>query len=226
MNSLEAKSNPIGALPPAMTHKDPAARVAALESLLIAKGYLDPQAVDAIIDLYQNEIGPRYGAKVVARAWTDPAFKTWLLKDATAALASMGYTGRQGEHVVALESTPQTHHMVVCTLCSCYPWSVLGLPPVWYKSPAYRAKAVIDPQGVLTDFGTQLPAGQAIQVWDSTAEVRYLVIPQQPFESQGLPADQLEAWVTRDSMIGVGIAKRPASPMQASEAQHTPPGAA
>jgi nitrile hydratase subunit alpha len=195
--------------------RDPAARVAALEAVLIAKGYIDPQAVDAIIDTYQNQVGPRYGAKVVARAWTDPDFKAWLLQDGTAAIGSLGYTGRQGEHMTVLENTPEIHNMVVCTLCSCYPWAVLGLPPVWYKSPAYRAKAVIDPRGVLQDFGQHLPAGVAIKVWDSTAEMRYLVLPEQPPISLGLSAEALEAWVPRDAMIGTGFAHAP-EPIPAS----------
>jgi nitrile hydratase subunit alpha len=189
--------------------RDPAARVAALESVLIAKGYVDPAAVDAIIDTYQNKVGPRYGAKVIARAWQEPAFKAWLLSDATAAIASMGYTGRQGEHMTVLENTPDIHNMVVCTLCSCYPWAVLGLPPVWYKSPAYRSKAVIDPLGVLKDFGQELPSGVRIKVWDSTAEMRYLVLPMQPEASKSLQGEALEAWVSRDSMIGTGFAEAP-----------------
>jgi nitrile hydratase subunit alpha len=189
--------------------RDPAARVAALESVLIAKGYVDPQAVDAIIDTYQNKVGPRYGAKVIARAWTDPQFKAWLLSDATAAISSMGYTGRQGEHMTVLENTPDTHHMVVCTLCSCYPWAVLGLPPVWYKSPAYRSKAVIDPLGVLKDFGRELPSNVRIKVWDSTAEMRYLVLPMRPEASKDLSGVALEAWVNRDAMIGTGFAEAP-----------------
>jgi nitrile hydratase subunit alpha len=189
--------------------RDPAARVAALESVLIAKGYVDPAAVDAIIDTYQNKVGPRYGAKVIARAWQEPAFKAWLLSDATAAITSMGYTGRQGEHMTVLENTPEIHNMVVCTLCSCYPWAVLGLPPVWYKSPAYRSKAVIDPLGVLKDFGQELPSEVRIKVWDSTAEMRYLVLPMQPEASKGLQGEALEAWVSRDSMIGTGFAEAP-----------------
>jgi nitrile hydratase subunit alpha len=189
--------------------RDPAARVAALESVLIAKGYVDPRAVDAIIDTYQNKVGPRYGAKVIARAWLEPEFKAWLLRDATAAISAMGYTGRQGEHMTVLENTPEVHNMVVCTLCSCYPWAVLGLPPVWYKSPAYRSKAVIDPLGVLRDFGRDLPANVRIKVWDSTAEMRYLVLPMQPEASQGLGGAALEAWVGRDAMIGTGFAEDP-----------------
>jgi nitrile hydratase len=180
-------------------------RVRALESVLADKGYVDPAALDALIDTYQTKIGPRNGARVVARAWSDPAYKAWLLRDATAAIASLGYQGRQGEHMVALENTPQQHHMVVCTLCSCYPWPVLGLPPVWYKSAPYRSRAVRDPRGVLAEFGVALPATTAIRVWDSTAEVRYLVLPLRPAGSDGLDEDELAALVTRDSMIGTGL---------------------
>jgi nitrile hydratase len=180
-------------------------RVRALETVLADKGYVDPAALDALIDTYQTKIGPRNGARVVARAWSDPAYKAWLLRDATAAIASLGYQGRQGEHMVALENTPQQHHMVVCTLCSCYPWPVLGLPPVWYKSAPYRSRAVRDPRGVLAEFGVALPATTAIRVWDSTAEVRYLVLPLRPAGSDGLDEDELAALVTRDSMIGTGL---------------------
>ncbi len=184
-------------------------RVRALETVLAAKGIVDPAALDALIDSYQTRIGPRNGARVVARAWTDPAFRDWLLRDATAAIASLGYSGRQGEHMVAVENTPAQHHMVVCTLCSCYPWPVLGLPPTWYKSAPYRSRAVKDPRGVLADFGVTLPEGTAIRVWDSTAELRYLVIPQRPPGSEGLSEDELAALVTRDSMIGTGLARTP-----------------
>ena len=163
-----------------------------------------------MIDTYQTKIGPRNGARVVARAWVDPAFADWLRRDATAAIASLGYSGRQGEHMVALENTPDEHHMVVCTLCSCYPWPVLGLPPTWYKSAPYRARAVKDPRGVLADFGVTLPEGTAIRVWDSTAEVRYLVIPIRPAGSEGLSEDELAALVTRDAMIGTGVVPSPA----------------
>lgn len=184
-------------------------RVRALETVLSRKGYIDPAALDVLIDTYQTRIGPRNGARVVARAWTDPQFKAWLLRDATAAIASLGYTGRQGEHMVALECTAGQHHMVVCTLCSCYPWPVLGLPPTWYKSAPYRARAVRDPRGVLRDFGVELPESTAIRVWDSTAEVRYLVIPRRPEGTDGLDEEALAALVTRDSMIGTGLARSP-----------------
>ncbi|MDB5956890.1 nitrile hydratase subunit alpha [Ramlibacter sp.] len=185
-------------------------RVRALQSILTQKGYIDPAALDEIVDTYQTRIGPRNGARVVAKAWSDPAFREWLERDASAAIASLGYTGRQGEHMVALFSTPQVHHLVVCTLCSCYPWPVLGLPPAWYKSAAYRARAVRDPRGVLADFGVSLPPGQEIRVWDSTAEVRYLVIPQRPAGSEVLAEDQLADLVTRDAMIGTGLPRAPA----------------
>jgi nitrile hydratase len=184
-------------------------RVRALQSVLTQKGYIDPAALDEIVDTYQTRIGPRNGARVVARAWSDAAFRDWLRRDASAAIASLGYTGRQGEHMVAVENTPQLHNMVVCTLCSCYPWPVLGLPPVWYKSAPYRSRAVRDPRGVLADFGVALPPGKEIRVWDSTAEVRYLVIPERPAGSEGLDEEQLAALVTRDSMIGTGLPKTP-----------------
>lgn len=182
-------------------------RVRALETVLTEKGYIDPAALDVLIDTYQTKIGPRNGARVVAKAWTDPAFAAWLQRDATAAIASLGYTGRQGEHLVAVFNTPTEHHLVVCTLCSCYPWPVLGLPPTWYKSAPYRSRAVKDPRGVLADFGVHLPEGTAIRVWDSTAEVRYLVIPQRPAGAEGLSEAGLAALVTRDSMIGTGLPK-------------------
>lgn len=182
-------------------------RVRALESVLTQKGYIDPAALDALIDTYQTRIGPRNGARVVARAWVDPAFREWLLADATAAIASMGYTGRQGEHMVAVENTEALHHMVVCTLCSCYPWPVLGLPPTWYKSAPYRSRVVKDPRGVLADFGVTLPEATRIRVWDSTAEVRYLVIPQRPAGTEGLGEEELAALVSRDSMIGTRLAE-------------------
>ena len=181
-------------------------RVRALETVLTQKGYIDPAALDALIDTYQTRVGPRNGARVVARAWVDPAYREWLLRDATAAIASLGYGGRQGEHMVALENTPLQHNLVVCTLCSCYPWPVLGLPPTWYKSAPYRSRAVKDPRGVLADFGVTLPEATAIRVWDSTAEVRYLVIPQRPPGSEGSSEEALAALVTRDSMIGTGLA--------------------
>lgn len=182
---------------------DPALRVQALESLLVEKGLIDPAALDAIIDAYEHRIGPRNGARVVARAWADPAYKARLLQDATAAIGEFGFIGRQGEHMVAVENTPAVHNVVVCTLCSCYPWPVLGLPPVWYKSDAYRSRAVIDPRGVLREFGLELGADVEVRVWDSTAEIRYLVLPERPAGSEGLSEDALAALVTRDSMIGV-----------------------
>ena len=186
-------------------------RVRALETVLAQKGYVDPAALDEIIDAYQTRIGPRNGARVVARAWVDAAYRDWLLRDATAAIASLGYAGRQGEHMRVVENTLERHNMVVCTLCSCYPWPVLGLPPVWYKSAPYRARAVRDPRGVLADFGLALPAATEIRVWDSTAELRYLVLPQRPPGSERLSEDKLAALVTRDSMIGTGLPKLPAS---------------
>ena len=185
-------------------------RVRALESILVEKGYVDPAAVDAIVETYETRVGPRNGAQVVAKAWTDPAFRDWLRRDATAAIASLGFTGRQGEHMVAVENTPDEHNMVVCTLCSCYPWPVLGLPPAWYKSAPYRSRAVIDPRGVLAEFGVTLPETTRIRVWDSTAEVRYLVIPMRPEGTEGMSEDELAELVTRDSMIGTGLARQPA----------------
>ena len=184
-------------------------RVRALETVLAAKGYVDPAALDALIESYQTRIGPRNGARVVAKAWADPAFRDWLLANATAAIASLGYSGRQGEHMHAVENTAATHNLVVCTLCSCYPWPVLGLPPTWYKSAPYRSRAVRDPRGVLADFGVVLAAATEIRVWDSTAELRYLVIPQRPAGSEHLSEEQLAALVTRDSMIGTGLAREP-----------------
>jgi len=180
-------------------------RVRALETLLTEKGYIDPAALDVLIDAYQTKIGPRNGARVVARAWCDAEFRRWLLADATAAIASLGLTGRQGEHMVAVENTPQVHNLVVCTLCSCYPWAVLGLPPTWYKSAPYRARAVKDPRGVLKEFGVELPETTQIRIWDSTAEIRYLVLPQRPAGSEDLSEQQLANLVTRDSMIGTGL---------------------
>jgi len=184
-------------------------RVRALESVLTEKGYIEPAALDALIDTYQTRIGPRNGARVVAKAWVDPAFRDWLLADATAAIASLGYTGRQGEHMVAVANSDDQHHMVVCTLCSCYPWPVLGLPPTWYKSAPYRSRAVRDPRGVLADFGTVLPETTRIRIWDSTAEVRYLVIPQRPAGTEQLGEEELAALVSRDSMIGTRLADAP-----------------
>ncbi|WP_322517140.1 nitrile hydratase subunit alpha [Rhodopseudomonas palustris] len=185
-------------------------RVRALETILTEKGYVEPAALDILIETYETRVGPRNGARVVAKAWTDPAYRARLLKDATAAIAELGYTGRQGEHIVAVENTPATHNMIVCTLCSCYPWSVLGLPPVWYKSAPYRSRAVKEPRAVLADFGVTLPGDTAIRVWDSTAEIRYLVIPMRPDGTEGFSEDQLADLVTRDSMIGTGVAQPPA----------------
>ena len=185
-------------------------RVKSLESLLLEKGLVDPQALDVLIDTYETKVGPRNGARVVARAWADPEYREWLLADAGAAIATLGYRGRQGEDMRALENTEQVHNMVVCTLCSCYPWPVLGLPPVWYKSPPYRAKAVRDPRGVLADFGVDLPAETEVQVWDSTSELRYMVVPRRPSGTEGMREEELAALVTRDSMIGVGLARAPA----------------
>ena len=187
-----------------------ALRVKALESLLVEKGYVDPAALDVLIETYETKIGPRNGARVVAKAWADPVFAEWLKRDATAAIASLGYQGRQGEHMVALFNTNQTHNMVVCTLCSCYPWPVLGLPPVWYKSMPYRSRAVIEPREVLKEFGVTLPEETEVRVWDSTAEIRYLVIPERPAGTEGLSEEQLADLVTRDSMIGTGLARPPA----------------
>jgi nitrile hydratase len=184
-------------------------RVRALETVLAEKGYIDPAALDVLIDTYETRIGPRNGARVVARTWSDPAFREWLLRDATAAIASLGYAGRQGEHIVAVENTPSRHNLVVCTLCSCYPWPVLGLPPTWYKSAPYRSRVVRDPRGVLADFGVTLAEDTEIRVFDSTAELRYLVIPRRPVGTDGLDEDALAALVTRDSMIGTGLVLPP-----------------
>jgi nitrile hydratase len=186
-----------------------ALRVQALESLLVEKGLVDLPALDLLIDAYETKIGPRNGARVVARAWSDPAFKSWLLKDATAAIASLGFSGRQGEHMKVVENTPNVHNIVVCTLCSCYPWPVLGLPPVWYKSAPYRARAVADPRGVLQEFGTTLPDDVEVSVWDSTSELRYLVLPERPAGTDGWTEEQLAALVTRNAMVGVEKARSP-----------------
>ncbi len=180
-------------------------RTRALESILVEKGYVDPAALDALVDLYETKIGPRNGARVVAKAWTDPNYREWLDRDATEAISSVGYGGRQGEHMRVVANTPDTHNIVVCTLCSCYPWPVLGLPPVWYKAAPYRSKVVRDPRGVLADFGVELPAGTQVRVWDSTAEVRYLVLPMRPAGTEGWTEERLAALVTRDSMIGTGL---------------------
>lgn len=185
------------------------ARVRALESLLSEKGYIDSAAVDEIIETYQTKIGPRNGAHVVAKSWTDPEFRNWLERDATAAIHSLGYTSRQGEHMQALFNSDQVHHLVVCTLCSCYPWSVLGLPPTWYKSPPFRSRAVIDPRGVLQDFGTKIADDIAVQVHDSTAEMRYIVVPDRPLGTDGWSEEALSKLVTRNSMIGTGFALSP-----------------
>jgi len=189
---------------------DTALRVRALETLLTDKGYVDPAALDELIDTYQHKVGPRNGAAVVARAWTDPDYRQRLTSDATAAIAELDFVGRQGEHMIAVENTPDLHNIVVCTLCSCYPWPVLGLPPVWYKSPPYRSKVVIDPRGVLADFGLTVPETTEVRVWDSTAEVRYLVIPMRPQGTDGWSEQQLAKLVTRNSMIGTGLALEPA----------------
>jgi nitrile hydratase len=184
-------------------------RVRALETILVEKGYVDPAALDLLIETYETRVGPRNGARVVARAWVDSDYRARLLGDATRAVAELGYAGRQGEHLVAVENTPALHNMVVCTLCSCYPWPVLGLPPVWYKSAPYRAKAVKDPRGVLRDFGFDLPEATDIRVWDSTAEIRYMVLPMRPAETEGWSEARLAELVTRDSMIGTGLPKPP-----------------
>ena len=187
-----------------------ALRVKALESVLTAKGLVDPAALDAVVETYETRIGPHCGAQVVARAWADPAYKARLLSDANAAIAELGFGGRQGEHMAAVANTADLHNVVVCTLCSCYPWAVLGLPPVWYKSAPYRSRAVVDPRGVLAEFGLHLPPETKIRVWDSTAEIRYLVLPARPPRTHGWSESQLAALVTRDSMIGTGLAAEPA----------------
>lgn len=184
-------------------------RVRALETLLTEKGYVDPKALDLLIETYETKVGPRNGARVVARAWADPAYRARLLDNATAAIAELDYTGRQGEHMVVVENTPNAHNMVVCTLCSCYPWPVLGLPPVWYKSAPYRSRAVADPRGVLRDFGVELSRDTDIRIWDSTAEIRYLVLPMRPAGTEGWSEERLADLVTRDSMIGTGLPKHP-----------------
>ena len=186
---------------------DMEARVKALETVLTEKGLIDPAAIDAIVETYETKVGPRNGARVVAKAWSEPDFAEWLSRDATAAIASLGYSGRQGEHMRAVFNTPETHNLVVCTLCSCYPWAVLGLPPVWYKAPPYRSRAVIDPRGVLEEFGLTLPQTKKIRVLDSTAELRYIVIPERPEGTEGLDQEALADLVTRDSMIGTELAK-------------------
>jgi nitrile hydratase len=189
---------------------DPAIRVRALEAILSEKGLIDPRAVDALVDTYENKIGPRNGAQVVAKAWSDPAYKARLLADATAAIKELGFSGLQGEDMVVIENTATVHNLIVCTLCSCYPWPTLGLPPVWYKSAPYRSRAVSDPRGVLREFGTDLADSVEVRVWDTTAEVRYLVLPERPQGTDHLSEAQLAAIVTRDSMIGVRKVARPA----------------
>jgi nitrile hydratase len=196
--------------------------VRALRTVLEQKGYIDPAALDVLIDTYETKIGPRNGARVVAKAWFDDAFRKWLLADATAAIASLGFGGRQGELMVAVENTESIHNLVVCTLCSCYPWPVLGLPPTWYKSAPYRARAVKDPRGVLADFGVELPEATEVRVWDSTAEVRYLVVPQRPPGSENLSEARLAELVTRDSMIGTGLPKTPECPESSKTRETTP----
>ena len=187
-------------------------RVRALETVLAEKGYIDPAALDAIIEAYETKIGPHVGARIIAKAWLDPEFKKALLADATKAIGTLGHISRVGDHLVAIENTPKTHNMVVCTLCSCYPWEMLGLPPVWYKAAPYRSRAVKDPRGVLSDFNVTLPKDMEIRVWDSTAETRFIVVPMRPAGTEGWSEDQLTEIVTRDSMIGTGLpeAKRPA----------------
>jgi nitrile hydratase subunit alpha len=189
---------------------DPTLRVKALESLLVEKGLVDRAALDAVVDAYEHKIGPRNGARVVARAWVDPAYKQRLLTNATAAIAELGYSGPEGEQMLVVENTPKVHNLVVCTLCSCYPWPVLGLPPVWYKSAPYRSRAVIDPRGLLREFGLQLPDDIELRVWDSTADLRYLVLPEQPPGSEGLSEEALAEWVSRDSMVGTAKVVKPA----------------
>ena len=195
--------------PHALLPSDPALRVKALETILTDKGLIDPATLDAIIDTYENKIGPRNGARVVAKAWIDADFRASLIQDATAAVSDLGFYGRQGEHMVVVENTPDTHNMVVCTLCSCYPWPLLGIPPGWYKSDAYRARAVREPRKVLAEFGVTLPTDTSVRVWDSTAEVRYLVLPMRPGGTEGLSEDALTDLVTRNSMIGTELAKSP-----------------
>jgi len=186
-------------------------RVEALESLLVAKGLVSSDTLDAMVETYEHDLGPVNGAKVVARAWTDPAYKRRLLDDATAAIAELGFGGLQGEHMVVVENTPDTHNLVVCTLCSCYPWPVLGLPPTWFKDAAYRSRAVVDPRGVLCDFGVEVGAEVAVEVWDSSAEIRYMVLPERPAGTEGMSEDELAAIVTRDAMIGVAKVPPPSA---------------
>ena len=209
----KSENGPAGAEAPGHEHHhdhqvvpdDIALRVRALESILVDKQMVDPAALDEVVDAYENRIGPRNGAQVVARAWADPAYKARLLDDGTAAIAELGFGGIQGEHMVVVENTPQVHNLVVCTLCSCYPWPTLGLPPVWYKSDAYRSRAVIEPRAVLRDFGLELDDDVAVQVWDSTAEIRYLVLPRRPPGTEGMTEEELAGLVSRDAMIGVAV---------------------
>ncbi len=196
-----------GSLTHSLLPSDPALRVKAMETLLTQKGLVDPDALDALIDAYQNRIGPQIGAKIVARSWHDPDFRAELLRDATKVIGDMGFTGLQGEHIVAVENTDEVHNVVVCTLCSCYPWSILGIPPAWYKSEAYRSRVVIDPRGVLSEFGLDIHPDKQVRVWDSTAEIRYLVIPQRSENTEELSVEQLASLVTRDSMVGTGLPK-------------------
>ena len=195
--------------PHTLLPSDPALRVKALETILTQKGLIDPTALDKIIEAYETKIGPRNGARVVATAWIDPTFKAALLSDATAVVSELGYYGRQGEHMVVVENTDEVHNVVVCTLCSCYPWPLLGIPPAWYKSDAYRARAVREPRKVLAEFGVTLPSDKAVRVWDSTAEIRYLVLPQRPYGTDGMDEAALMSLITRDSMIGTGLAIAP-----------------
>jgi nitrile hydratase len=195
--------------PHSLLPSDPALRVKALETILVNKGLVDTAAMEAILETYEKKVGPHLGAQVVARAWADSGFRAKLMADANAAMADLGISGRQGEHVVAVENTAATHNMVVCTLCSCYPWPLLGIPPAWYKSDAYRARAVREPRRVLAEFGVTLPEGQTVRVWDSTAEIRYLVVPMRPAGTEGWSEQQLRALVTRDSMIGTGLPRDP-----------------
>lgn len=188
---------------------DVEARVNALESLMVEKGLAEHEAVDAVVASFENDMGPMNGAKVVARAWTDPEYKQWLLTDATAAIADMGFTGLQTEHLVAVENTDERHNVVVCTLCSCYPWTLLGIPPAWFKYPQYRARVVKEPRSVLAEFGLSLPDSVKIDVWDSSAEIRYLVIPQRPEGTDGMTADELVPLISRDSMVGTALASSP-----------------
>jgi nitrile hydratase len=195
--------------PHALLPPEPALRVKALETILTEKGLIDPAALDEIIDTYQNKIGPQNGARVVAKMWSDPAFRAAMLSDPMPLLEEMGFYGRQGEHMVIVENTPDVHNVVVCTLCSCYPWPLLGIPPGWYKSDAYRSRVVREPRKVLAEFGLELPEGKSVRVWDSTAEIRYLVVPERPAGTEGMGEEELVALVTRDSMIGTGLAQEP-----------------